>query len=191
MENVNSNGKFKENIILLVIGFVLTSILGGGIGTYFQHRAWENQWKVLRIERELQHKTKVFERISSLLDERLFRARQLLWSLNGKFKDKDVEQRLQMYRESVRNWNEQLNSNSALIEIYFGKDFRDKFEREIGKEFVDNGMVIEKLYNQYRRTKKRVNTTQAEQKLNDLYKKIYRFDLELLESIKNLSENPV
>ena len=41
-----------EQLIPLIVGFSLTTVLGGGLGFYFQRRAWAHQHAVVREEQE-------------------------------------------------------------------------------------------------------------------------------------------
>ena len=41
-----------EQLIPLIVGFFLTTVLGGGLGFYFQRRAWAHQHAVVREEQE-------------------------------------------------------------------------------------------------------------------------------------------
>src|SRR5580693_8556624 len=79
-----------QQLLLLVAGFVLTSVAGGALGYWFQHRAWahqheiqlrdeEHQHEVKRREEEHQRALKTFEEVSQLLDRRLYRMRLLYW----------------------------------------------------------------------------------------------------------------
>jgi hypothetical protein len=72
---------FKQKVYLLVVGFALTTLLGGVAGSYFQHQSWKNEWAIKRFDAQIERKNSAFREISSLLDKRLFRSRQLLWAL--------------------------------------------------------------------------------------------------------------
>ena len=69
-----------QQLLLLVTGFVLTSVLGGLLGYWLQSRSWAHQHDVQRRDEERQHALKTFEEISLLLDRRLYRMRRLYWA---------------------------------------------------------------------------------------------------------------
>lgn len=174
---------FKEKLVLLVLGFVLTSVLGGVVGSYFQYQSWENQWAIKRFDSQAERKTNTFKEISSLLDKRLFRSRQFLWALQGRFSDEQVVVRLGRYREIIELWNESLNSNLALIEIYFGKDLRNQFENEIGNSLITKGAAIEALYRKYQQNED-LDIKSVDESLNAINISIYHFNLSMLKSIE-------
>ena len=80
-----------QQLLLLVVGFVLTSVAGGARGSWFQRRARahqheiqlrdeERQREVQRRDEEHQRALKTFEEVSQLLDRRLYRMRRLYWA---------------------------------------------------------------------------------------------------------------
>src|SRR6185437_4869421 len=73
-----------QQLLLLVVGFVLTSVLGGLLGYLLQSRAWAHQHDVQRRDEERQQTLKTFEEISLLLDRRLYRMRRLYWAARRK-----------------------------------------------------------------------------------------------------------
>ena len=70
----------NDPIVLLVMGFLLTSVLGGGLAYLFQQRAWRHQYKIQRQDLHHQQALKTFEELSSLLDQRLYRMRLIFWA---------------------------------------------------------------------------------------------------------------
>jgi hypothetical protein len=124
-----------QQLLLLVAGFVLTSVAGGALGYWFQHRAWahqheiqlrdeEHQHEVQRREEEHQRALKTFEEVSQLLDRRLYRMRLLYWAAREVAAGTGDQERLASaradYRAVLTEWNDNLNRNLALIETYFG-----------------------------------------------------------------------
>jgi hypothetical protein len=51
----------------LVIGFILTTVVGGALGYFFQTRSWRNQRESELREAERAAAIKVFEELSTLL----------------------------------------------------------------------------------------------------------------------------
>jgi hypothetical protein len=41
-----------EQLVPLITGFFLTTVLGGGLGFFFQRRTWEHQHRVVFEEQE-------------------------------------------------------------------------------------------------------------------------------------------
>jgi hypothetical protein len=72
-------GKLFHDIVLLIIGFGLTSILGSAIGSWFQQRGWKHQRAIEYNQVELSRAAETFEGNSRVLDRRLYRTRLVLW----------------------------------------------------------------------------------------------------------------
>jgi hypothetical protein len=69
-----------DQVFLLVIGFLLTSVAGGVLGLLFQERSWSHQHRAQQLDQQREQAIKVFEEVSSLLDRRLYRMRLVFWA---------------------------------------------------------------------------------------------------------------
>jgi hypothetical protein len=54
----------NDPIVLLVLGFLLTSVLGGGLAYLFQQRAWRHQYEIQKQDLHHQQALKTFEELS-------------------------------------------------------------------------------------------------------------------------------
>jgi hypothetical protein len=84
--------KELANLAPIIIGFLLTTVLGGLLGSFFQNRTWDHQNKIQQAEQERLRETQlaeekrdkalqIFDEISRLMDKRLYRLRLVYWSL--------------------------------------------------------------------------------------------------------------
>ena len=55
-------GKY-DDLTRLLIGFALTTIIGGSLGYYFQYRSWEYQNREKRYEAEISKASDAFDEI--------------------------------------------------------------------------------------------------------------------------------
>lgn len=93
--------------------------------------------KRTRTEEELRAMESVANRVSTLMDKRLWSTRKLLeFSERGGSK-REYQQLLKDYRASVTAWNVELNDNLRKIEGSFGKEAREELEFGIGTGFKD------------------------------------------------------
>jgi len=149
-----------QQLLLLVVGFVLTSVAGGALGSWFQRRAWAHQHEIqLRDEerqREVQRRDeehlralKTFEEVSQLLDRRLYRMRRLYWAAREVAAGTGDLERLAVaradYRAILAEWNDNLNRNLALIETYFGTPARNVMSGQIYEGFAALGRGLEEI----------------------------------------------
>jgi len=136
-------------IVNLFLGFLLTTVLGGVLGSYLQQRAWNHQNEAHLKEEELKRSGEVCESISQLLDKRLYRMRRLYFACQGYAQGilaKEVlERRLQDYDEVLYEWNDKLKLNLALIGTYFGK-LAHAYLNLVYQSFKDTGSQLEEAY---------------------------------------------
>lgn len=169
------NKNVKRDYKSIIAGFVLTTLLGGGFGTYIQNRSWEKQNQLEILEADRVQAEKIFSEISIMMDTRLYEMRKLLQARNSNV---NVSGALDSYRQQLDFWNSRLNRNLSMIQFYFGKDNRAYFEEKIHFRFRDIGALLEKD-----KTSKR-HSGQIQRDLDSLNNDICRFDLHLLYSIK-------
>ena len=134
---------------LLVAGFLLTSVVGGLLTYGFQRRAWRHQHEVEREEHLRERALETFAEVSTLLDRRLYRMRQLYWALKRRAKKGAppgaLEGPLTEYRAVLRDWNDNLNRNLALVEVYFGVAIRARLESGLYEEFAATGEELDQF----------------------------------------------
>src|SRR5262245_8427057 len=103
-----------EQFTPLLVGFLLTTVVGGLLGYFFQLRSWSHQNEVQFREQERERATKAFEEMSRLLDRRLYRLGQLYWGLGGPTeggRKEDVARRMDEYCAVLYEWNDNINRN--------------------------------------------------------------------------------
>lgn len=172
------------DLLKLFFGFLLTTVFGGGLGYYFQNRAWRHQFRLRLLEADLASSTKVFEELSRLMDKRLYRMRQVHWKLKQPASDVIVEKHMMAYREVLYEWNDALNRNLALAEIYFGSNIKGALENSIYEEFSRIGGVLESSYKKFLEAKERYHWEQITNDLTRLGYRIYGLNIRMICSIQ-------
>ena len=130
-----------SQVLLLVLGFVLTTVLGGALGYYFQRRTWEAN----RRESERVAAATVFDEISRAMDERLYRMRLVYWALKAHDQGR-IEGAMTEYRSVLTKWNDNLNRTLALAYRYFGPDVWTFLTEVLYEEFAIVGRHLEARY---------------------------------------------
>lgn len=176
-----------KELIPVVAGFLLTTVLGGLLGFFFQRRTWAHQHHVQTHDQERERAVLVFEEVSRLLDKRLYRLRLLYWSLAT---DTDVrsersESRMEDYRQVLYEWNDSINRNLALIQQYFGIALRDRLDYRIGAAFVELGQAVEAMWRRFdsgpgTASRERINDVL----LTELGSQIYHYNLDMIRAIQ-------
>jgi hypothetical protein len=136
-----------NNIILAILGFVLTTVAGGILGHYLQTRSWRQQDRSKQAETERRTATQAFDEISRLMDKRLYRMRLLYWRLKSQPPSGDaLERAMTDYRDVLFEWNDSLNRTLAMCEMYFGLETRRLLEGTVYETFTAIGGDLEAGY---------------------------------------------
>jgi hypothetical protein len=174
-----------NQLVLLLLGFVLTTVLGGLLGSYFQNRTWKHQNRIKLAETERIAGTKVFESLSSLMDKRVYRMMQLNWKLRSDVTDDVmIEKKMEDYREVLYEWNDNLNRNLALVQSYFGTKIRNHLEGTIYEKFRAIGKVLEQGYSERKRTGKVDEFKKSDLGLTSLRGSMYKLNLRMIDLIQ-------
>jgi hypothetical protein len=182
-----------EKLSLLSLGFLLTTICGGFVGTLLQQRAWRHKWEIENAEKHIETAKQIFEEVSRLMDRRLFRVDQLSAWIKRADKER-VEASLQNYREVMFDWNDNINRHLAMLQIYFGNDIREDFNFKVGVTFVKVGSDTEAIYRDFIREQEIGDAlSNVRNLIDELRVEVYSYNLKMLtriESHKHTKKNP-
>jgi len=134
------------NLFNLLVGFILTTVLGGALVSYLQGRSWDHQNKARLKEEELKRGSEVCHSVSQLLDKRFNRMRRLYDACQRSLSKEVIEQRHQAYDEVLDEWNDSLNLNLALVGAYFGNSARAYLISDIYEPFKKAESALERAY---------------------------------------------
>lgn len=139
-------------VVSIVLGFVLTTVIGGAFASYLQQRSWHHQNRARLVEEERQKASDVCTALSELIDKRCYRMRRLLWAIDGhaqgRVSEQELRERLRDYQQLLFEWNDQLNTRLAIVGAYFGGDVREYLDTVIYERFQEAGRTLEALYRQ-------------------------------------------
>lgn len=190
---------YAASLLPVITGFLLTTVLGGALGFFFQNRSWEHQHKIQQAEQERQHRgqlaeqareqaLRVFDEVSRLMDKRLYRLRLVYWSLQAEAGQAEhpplAMTRFEDYRKVLYEWNDSINRNLALLQHYFEPGMRHRLDNEVGGTFVELGRVIEQWWRTCTRPESEAT---IDAKLRTLGSLVYEFNLAM---IRALGERP-
>ena len=146
-------GKWHD-FALLILGFILTSLIGTYLSARFQDEeerrkeAAESQQRVLEraVEsraREVDRASECFKEVSHAMDARHYYALRWAWALERGAAESELSEERARYRKALFEWNENLNRFIALIQRYFGSKADDVFQGGITPLFqsIDNELA--------------------------------------------------
>lgn len=172
-------GRYNE-LVLLLLGFVLTSILGGFLTTCYQSRSRLDAERTTRLQGELARATAVSEEVSRALDRRLYRTRVLVWTLKDNAPDPELQVAREEYRKAMADWNENLNRLYSSTEYCFGSELRSTLESSLAERFRSIHRSIDACV----RDRGACDAAKIDEDINAFNPEIYSFDAQLLEQIK-------
>ena len=186
-----------NELVPVITGFFLTTVLGGLLGFWLQNRSWAHQHKILVAEQEHQHKilvaeqkrekaVQIFDEISRLMDKRLYRLRLIYWELADEGdqanRSPSTESRWEDYRQVLYEWNDNINRNLALLQRYFGQEMRNRLDNGVGLSFVMLGRVME----QWSKSGEPATTqSDVESRLKNLSNLVYAFNVDMIRAIQS------
>jgi hypothetical protein len=184
---------FFEKVILLVIGFALTTAVGGFLSDRFRRENARTEFEIAAMQSDIGRSVQVFENISQLMDKRLFRMRRLHDVFNGNIGADEYPQRFSDYRNVLIEWNDNVNRYRALYVVSFNPVARpqplpvivtdacsESFE-VIARGFRAAHNELQKLIDK----KEDASTEKTQGLLDDLHVCIYFFDEKMLSNIRD------
>ena len=115
------NSKFG----LLVIGFLLTTVLGALFSTWLQKLIWKRQTLLDLYKARFEQGTEFLDELSEKIGKRFYRTQKLLWAFKEKKTDISGEEHL--YFEVVSEWNTVLRVYRNKIRLLIGELYANKF----------------------------------------------------------------
>jgi hypothetical protein len=176
-------------LLLLIAGFVLTTVVGGVLGYYFQQRTWRQQSANQRAERDLEAATKTFEEVSVLLDRRLYRMKRVYWSAKriapAPADTGDLETARVAYQAVVEGWNDNLNRLLALVQTHFGKPMRERLQLELYDTYAAVGEELDYFVREVSVAERGpVRVRRIGRRLTDLGHRVFSFNLLMLAALE-------
>ncbi len=173
----------RDELVLLIVGFGLTTVVGGLLGSWLQTRSWRRQEADRLRQAELDAARHFYQELSRLLDRRLHRMRQLDGRLERQGQAVELERLLANYRAVVDDWNENLNRNLALVVSYFGDGAHAELEL-LYEQFAAAGSAIEHRVREYAEDGK-TRTPPVAAELRELDVAIYDLNRQMLRALQS------
>jgi hypothetical protein len=176
-----------EALLAVVVGFLLTTVVGGLFGYLLQQRAWTHQYRVGAAATRRERSLELFDELSRLLDKRLYRMRRWYWSLdrdreNGA-RSEDSDDRRAEYVAVLYEWNDSINRNLAMLQSFFGSEPRRQLDEVIGAEFRQLGADLETMWDDAT-----FGGQNFDRRFRDLENLIYEFNVRLINSIDGVMD---
>lgn len=177
-------------IVPLVVGFLLTTVLGGLLGTWLQQHTWKRQNDVQLRQDELRHADSVCQQVSKLLDKRLYRMRRFYFALASDpglpARSERIQACFKEYDAVLYEWNDSLNLNLALMGAYFGAGARDWLDFRLYEQFKQVGAQLEDHYLRSARSDPAErDLTEIEADLDSLGDQVYQLGVFMMTQLRD------
>jgi hypothetical protein len=106
----------------LIVGFVLTTVVGGVIGAWFQRAAWRRQARLELLKQAYVDVNDLFADVSNLVDARYFRLYRWFLCVQDNDAEERIADRERRYLDVVASWNEELRVRHNRIRMHLGED---------------------------------------------------------------------
>jgi hypothetical protein len=174
-----------EAYLKIVLGFLLTGIVGNWLLQKWQARTWLLQQRFLGKEKEYVALKELVDEMASLLGVRIFRMRRLNRVLAAGAAG-EVEERSKQYDEALQRWNERLASFYIRLPMLAEYRFAWHLENTIQNALVKVGGEIDELTRKRKSggTIAKGEPTRIEEQLNKVQGRAIRFTERLLSEVR-------
>ncbi|WP_107773975.1 hypothetical protein [Nocardioides sediminis] len=131
----------SNQVSLLILGFLLTTVLGGLLGYVFQRRAWSHQFDMQRRSTEREAASTALHELANVLDKRRYRMLLVYWRLDWT-NSREFEDAVADYRAVLEEWNDGLNRRLALVATHFGAELKRELDN-IYEDYREAGRLID------------------------------------------------
>ena len=169
------------SLITIVVGFILTSVIGNRLVQAWQQRNWLLQQRFLGHEREYLALKDLFDEIASLLGARIYHMQRLAHTLR-RGSDAQIADRTVDYDDVLKRWNERLTSFYVRLPLLANYALATQLESSIQKPLQESGSQIEELVYQKRsgKTIDRSSIVNVLKMLNKIQGRAINFNKKLL-----------
>jgi hypothetical protein len=157
-----------ESLLSIVVGFVLTGLIGNRLVQTWQARNWLLQQRFLGQEKEYVGLKELADEIVSLLSVRIYHMRRLNRAIATGV-DEDVVSNLKEYDDILKRWNERLPSFYIRLTMLADYDLALRLEDSIQADLVRVGADIEYLTAKHK-IGASINKNQSSRIVSDLNK---------------------
>ena len=178
-----------ESIVGIVVGFALTTLVGGWWAARLQERSWSRQNDVRLREAENERAGAACQELMGLLDRRLFRMQRLVWAAAAADAP-ELERRQQEYVDVLFAWNDHLNTNLSLVGALFGDEPRAYLD-DLYETFKRVGQRVEDVVRAARAGEdstelaRRVSLEFEGRESGSLNDRVYQFGLMLMGQLRD------
>jgi len=134
-------GIINSKIFLLILGFVLTGLVGSCLNQRFQEETWKRQTSYEVMKKQLDQTYKVIEEITLHVNERFYSMQKVFWSLEDS-EQENAQLNWIEYNKIKDDWNIKLGNYRSKIKILLNSQLAyDLLGENDAKDYVDKNCL--------------------------------------------------
>lgn len=106
----------------LIVGFILTTVFGGLVGSWFQRLAWRRQARLELFRQTYADTNSLFTEVVTLIDTRYYRLFKWRQAVEDSSLSSAISVRADRYYDTVAVWNESLRAIHNRLRTNFGEE---------------------------------------------------------------------
>ena len=116
----------NSRLVLLLLGFIFTTIAGGILTSWLQRQSWKKQTRVDLFRKRYEEGSQFLDELSKVIGNRYFQMQRYLWAIEDTHDDKfhAVESE---YFNSVVEWNSAMWVNRNKVRLLVGEAHANTF----------------------------------------------------------------
>jgi len=172
-------------IAAVIVGFILTGLVGNTLAQRWQQRNWLMQQRFLGHEKEYFALKDLADEIASLLGARIYQMQRLLLSLH-RSSDEQLMSRVADYEDIVKRWNERLTTFYVRLPLLASTDLAQYLESSVQQTMQGASVRIDELVYQKRSGTviKRELITNTQKTLNSIQARAINLNKRLLRIVE-------
>lgn len=116
----------SEKVWLLILGFVLSTVIGGVLGYLLKQRSWEIETEHSLHRSRYEEGVKFLDQLSDQIGKRFYLLQRFLWTIDGHDEEKILD-REREYFASVVDWNSSFWRNRNKIRLLANEEQANAF----------------------------------------------------------------
>ena len=116
----------NEKVWLLILGFIMTTVLGGVFGYFLKQRSWQIETEHSLYKARYEEGVKFLDTLSEQIGKRFFLLQRYLWAIDEGGKEKILEREME-YFTSVVEWNSAFWRNRNKIRLLVDEEQANAF----------------------------------------------------------------
>lgn len=171
----------NSKAVAIILGFILTSILGKLIANWIQNKNWRVQTKTNLFKSRYEEGKEFLDELSLHMGKRYFLLQRLFWAIRDS-NDEEIDPRRKEYFDSVVDWNSKIWYYRNKIRLLVGNQEADLF-----LDFLENGVNPKTIHHKFVYTHQKVIDSIDDKEYGKAQSAIYELNYGITSYLESLT----